>query len=67
MTEILKAHPEDQKWEKSLASESAKLDLPVFIFMRSNTWPGEIRRCGNQHSHPKWHYFELRWEREGTG
>jgi hypothetical protein len=44
VTEILKAHPDYEKWEKSITSESANLDLPAFIFMRSSTWPDEIRR-----------------------
>jgi hypothetical protein len=34
VTEILKAHPDYEKWEKSFASESPNLDLPTFIFMR---------------------------------
>ena len=44
VTEILKAHPNYEKWEKSITSESANLDLPAFIFIRSSTWPDEIRR-----------------------
>jgi hypothetical protein len=55
MTEILKAHPDYEKWEKSLASVSANLDLPTFIFMRSSTWADEIRRPGNKYDHPQWH------------
>jgi hypothetical protein len=37
VTEILKAHPDYEKWEKSFTSESANLDLPTFIFMRSSS------------------------------
>lgn len=33
-TEILKVHPDYEKWEKSFTSESANLDLPAFVFMR---------------------------------
>ncbi len=56
MTEILKAHPDYGKWEKSFTSESANLDLPAFIFMRSSTWADEIRRRKSPYNHPKWHY-----------
>jgi hypothetical protein len=61
VTEILKAHPDYEKWEKSFTSESANLDLPTFIFMRSSTWPDEIRRRKSPYNHPKWHYID--WER----
>jgi hypothetical protein len=58
VTEILKAHPDYQKWEKSFASESGNLDLPTFIFMRSSTWADEIRRGKSPYNHPKWHYVD---------
>jgi hypothetical protein len=58
VTGILKAHPDYEKWERSFTSESASLDLPTFIFMRSSTWPDEIRRRGNHYDHPKWHYID---------
>ena len=58
VTEILKGHPDYEKWEKSFASESATLDLPTFIFMRLSTWPDEIRRRGNPYDHPQWHYVD---------
>jgi S1/P1 Nuclease len=58
VTEILKSHPDYEKWEKSFVSESPNLDLPAFIFMRSSTWPDEIRRKGNHYDHPKWHYVD---------
>ena len=48
-TEILKAHPDYEKWKESFTSESPNLDLPLFIFMRSSTWPDEIRRRHNQY------------------
>jgi hypothetical protein len=38
VTEILKAHLDYKKWEKSFTSESTSLDLPAFIFIRSSTW-----------------------------
>jgi hypothetical protein len=57
-TEILKAHPDYEKWEKSFTSESPNLDLPMFIFMRSSTWADEIRRRKSPYNHPKWHYVD---------
>jgi hypothetical protein len=58
VTEILKAHPDYAKWKESFTSESPNLDLPAFIFIRSSTWPDEIRRRGNQYDHPHWHYID---------
>jgi hypothetical protein len=58
VTEILKAHPDYEKWKESFTGDSANLDLPAFIFIRSSTWPDEIRRRGNQYDHPHWHYVD---------
>jgi hypothetical protein len=44
VTEILKSHPDYEKWKDSFTGDSANLDLPAFIFIRSSTWPDEIRR-----------------------
>jgi hypothetical protein len=44
VTEILNGHPDYEKWGKSFTGDSANLDFPTFIFMRSSTWPDEIRR-----------------------
>ena len=37
VTEILKSHPDYEKWEKSFTSEGVSLGLPAFTFMRSST------------------------------
>jgi hypothetical protein len=58
VSEILKAHPDYEKWEKSFTSDSANLDLPAFIFIRSSTWPDEIRHRKSPYNHPKWHYID---------
>src|ERR1035438_10198025 len=58
LTEILKAHLDYEEWEQSFTSESANLDLPTFIFMRSSTWADEIRRRKSPYNHPKWHYVD---------
>jgi hypothetical protein len=47
-----------EKWEKSFTSDSANLDLPTFIFIRSSTWADEIRRRKSPYNHPKWHYVD---------
>jgi hypothetical protein len=58
VTEILKAHPDYEKWEKSFTSESTTVDFPTSIFIRSSTWADEIRRRKSPYNHPKWHYVE---------
>jgi S1/P1 Nuclease len=58
VTEILKAHPDYQKWQASFTADNPSLDSATFIFMRSSTWPDEIRRVGGQYDHPKWHYVD---------
>jgi hypothetical protein len=58
VAEILKAHPEYQKWEQSFRGDDEGLDLQLYIFMRASTWPDEIRRKGNKYDHPHWHYID---------
>ena len=62
VTEILKSHPDYQKWKESYEKAGQQnFDLPTFIFMRSSTWPDEIRRGGGsdkQYNHPHWHYVD---------
>jgi hypothetical protein len=58
VTEILKSHPDYEKWEKSFTPDVPNLDLATFIFMRSSTWADEIRRRGSQYDHPHWHYID---------
>jgi hypothetical protein len=55
VTEILKAHPEYEKWQASF--KAGDVDLDTFIFMRASTWPDEIRRDHAHYDHPKWHYI----------
>jgi hypothetical protein len=58
VSEILKSHPDYEKWKESFAGDSANLDLGMFIFMRASTRPDEIRRRGNHYDHPHWHYVD---------
>jgi hypothetical protein len=58
VTELLKHHPDYEKWEKSFSADNTNLDLPLFIFMRSSTWADEIRRNGSEYDHPHWHYID---------
>src|ERR1035438_3280629 len=54
VTEILKSHPDYEKWKESFSGDSANLDLGTFIFMRASTWPDDIRRRNSPYNHPKW-------------
>src|ERR1039458_1675273 len=58
VTEILKSHPDCEKWKESFAGDSANMDLGTFIFLRASTWPDEIRRRKSPYNHPKWHYVD---------
>jgi hypothetical protein len=55
--EILKAHPDYEKWKESFAGGSANLDLGMFIFMRASTWADEIKRRKRNYTHREWHYI----------
>jgi hypothetical protein len=55
-TDLLKSHPDYDKWAKAFASGPANLDLATYVFVRSSTWPDEIRRKSSQYDHPHWHY-----------
>ena len=55
--ELLMSHPDYEKWEIAFSANS-NLDFATFIFMRSSTWPDEIRRLGSEHDHPHWHYID---------
>jgi S1/P1 Nuclease len=56
--EILKHHPDYQKWKETYAASLSDFDFDTFIFMRASTWPDEIRRKGNQYDHPQWHFID---------
>jgi hypothetical protein len=34
------------------------MDLGMYVFMKASTWPDQIRRHGNKHDHPHWHYVD---------
>jgi hypothetical protein len=57
-SEILKAHPDYEKWKASFTGDSAGVDLDTFIFMRASTWPDEIHHRGNPYDHPEWHFVD---------
>jgi hypothetical protein len=58
VTEILKSHPDYEKWKESFTGDSANMDLGMFIFLRAITWPDDIRRRKSEYNHPKWHYVD---------
>jgi hypothetical protein len=55
--EVLKAHPDFPKWQKAY-HPNPNLGLPAYVFMRSSTWPDEIRRSGSKYDHPDWHFID---------
>ncbi len=55
--EVLKAHPDYAKWEKAY-HPNPNFDLAAYVFMRSSTWPDDIRRSGSQYDHPNWHFID---------
>ena len=62
VSELLKNHPDYSKWTNSFSAELAPVDLETFVFMRSSTWPDEIRRKGNPYDHPYWHFVDYALE-----
>jgi hypothetical protein len=55
--EVLKHHPDYQKWQSAYHT-NASFNVYAFIFMKSSTWPDEIRRRGNKYDHPNWHFID---------
>jgi hypothetical protein len=55
--EVLKAHPDYAKWVKAYYPNPT-IDLAEYAFMRSSTWPDEIRGTGNEYDHPEWHFID---------
>jgi hypothetical protein len=60
--EILKHHPDCQKWKEAYAASLSDFDFDTFVFMRASTWPDEIRRKGNPYDHPLWHFIDYSLE-----
>jgi hypothetical protein len=55
--DVLKAHPNFANWEADYHPNSV-LDLPAYVFLRSSTWPDEIRGSGGQYDHPVWQFID---------
>jgi hypothetical protein len=55
--EVLKAHPDYARWQSAYHTNAA-FDIYAYVFMRSSTWPDEIRRTGNKYDHPNWHFID---------
>ena len=55
--DVLKAHTDFAKWTNAY-HPNANFDLAAYVFMRSSTWPDEIRRSGNKYDHPNWHFID---------
>ncbi len=55
--DVLKTHPDFAKWSHDY-HVNANFDLPAYVFMRSSSWPDEIRRSGSPYDHPNWHFID---------
>jgi hypothetical protein len=55
--EILKAHPDFDQWQKAY-HPNPTLDLPATVFLRSSTWPDEIKGSDSIYDHPMWHFID---------
>jgi hypothetical protein len=55
--DVLKSHPEYAKWTNAYRPNSS-FDVYAYAFMRSSTWPDDIRRKGNKYDHPNWHFID---------
>ncbi len=58
VAQVLKAHPEYDRWAESFRADNPGLDLGMFVFMKASTWPDEIRRHHEKYDHPHWHYVD---------
>lgn len=58
VSEILKSHPQYEKWKRSFRSDNSSLDLSAYVFLRASTWPDEIREGDSPYHHPRWHYID---------
>jgi hypothetical protein len=58
VAEVLKAHPEYDRWIEEFRPDNPGLDVGTFVFMKASTWPDEIRRRHNEYDHPHWHYID---------
>ncbi len=53
---MLRAHPEFGKWERQFGQDGEPVSFDLYLLMRASDWADEIRRGGNTHNHPRWHY-----------
>jgi hypothetical protein len=58
VVQLLKSHPQYEKWKDSISDGTADPDFGMGIFMRASTWPDEIRHKESEYNHPKWHYID---------
>ena len=55
-TELLKSHPDYEQWLYAYEKQTVDLPLGEYLFMQASFWPDVIRRQGNEHDFPTWHY-----------
>jgi len=59
VSELLKHHPDYQKWEQAYGWSGSEFDPNTYAFMQASVWPDQIRRKGNPYDHPEWHYIDF--------
>ncbi len=57
-TDLLKAHPDFEKWQAAAPKDAPGFDFGRYLFMRASTWPDDIRKTGNPWDHPPWHHVD---------
>ena len=54
---VLQWHPDFAKWTNAY-HPNPSLDLAAYVFLRSSTWPDEIRHSDSIYDHPDWHFVD---------
>ncbi len=56
--DLLKTHPDFEKWQATAPGDAPDFDLGRYLFMRASTWPDDIRKSGSPWDHPPWHHVD---------
>ena len=56
--ELLRAHPDFDKWQAAAPKDAPDFDFGRYLFMRASTWPDDIRKTGSPWDHPLWHHID---------
>lgn len=58
---VLSEHPMYGAWAGNYKA-SWKMSKAMYVFVMASTWPDAIRRTGDPHDHPNWHFVDYRLE-----